>query len=105
MEKKEKKLLQLPSDLFDSQSHLPLCHLMDSRTCGAPFRSHVNKSVKDRTAPGPDKIRPEYLKILPSVVVNVLARLFLRNLSEYMVLDQWKATTTVLLAVREGRPS
>ncbi|KAK6762551.1 hypothetical protein RB195_023324 [Necator americanus] len=54
-------------------------------------------SVRNRTAPGPDRIRPEQLKNLPPVLVNTLARLFTRYLSECKVPKQWKTSKTVLL--------
>ncbi|VDO72150.1 unnamed protein product [Heligmosomoides polygyrus] len=42
-------------------------------------------SVKKRTAPSPDRIRPEHLKNLPPALINTLARLFTRYLSECKV--------------------
>ncbi|KAE9417850.1 hypothetical protein Angca_006047, partial [Angiostrongylus cantonensis] len=54
-------------------------------------------SVKNRTAPGPERIRSEYLKNLPPVLANALVRLFTRYLSECKVPPQWKAIKTVLL--------
>ncbi|VDP30211.1 unnamed protein product [Heligmosomoides polygyrus] len=50
-----------------------------------------------RTAPGPDRIRPEHLKNLPPTLINTLARLFTRYLSECKVPSQWKTSKTVLL--------
>ncbi|EYC22362.1 hypothetical protein Y032_0017g3304 [Ancylostoma ceylanicum] len=44
---------------------------------------HVIKSVNNRTALGPDRIRPEHLKNLPTALVDTLARLFTRYLSEW----------------------
>ncbi|KAE9420806.1 hypothetical protein Angca_003948, partial [Angiostrongylus cantonensis] len=58
---------------------------------------HAISSVKNRTAPGPDRIRSEHLKTLPPVLVNTLARLFTRYLSECKVPTQWKTSKTVLL--------
>ncbi|KAE9412275.1 hypothetical protein Angca_005495, partial [Angiostrongylus cantonensis] len=58
---------------------------------------HAISSVKNRTAPGPDRIRSEHLKNLPPVLVNTLARLFTRYLSECKVPIQWKTSKTVLL--------
>ncbi|KAE9415687.1 hypothetical protein Angca_006031, partial [Angiostrongylus cantonensis] len=58
---------------------------------------HAISSVKNRTAPGPDRIRSEHLKNLPPVLVSTLARLFTRYLSECMVPTQWKTSKTVLL--------
>ncbi|KAE9415090.1 hypothetical protein Angca_005315, partial [Angiostrongylus cantonensis] len=57
---------------------------------------HAISSVKNRREPGPDRIRP-HLKNLPPVLVNTLARLFTRYLSEYKVPTQWKISKTVLL--------
>ncbi|KAE9414095.1 hypothetical protein Angca_008584, partial [Angiostrongylus cantonensis] len=54
-------------------------------------------SVKSRTTPGPDGIKPEHLKNIPPVLVSTLARLFTRYLSEYKVPTQWKTSKTVLL--------
>ncbi|KAE9412688.1 hypothetical protein Angca_008687, partial [Angiostrongylus cantonensis] len=58
---------------------------------------HAISSVKNRTAPGPDRIRSEHLKNLTPVLVSTLARLFTRYLSECMVPTQWKTSKTVLL--------
>ncbi|KAE9413042.1 hypothetical protein Angca_010135, partial [Angiostrongylus cantonensis] len=57
---------------------------------------HAVSSVKNRTAPGPEKIRSEHLKNLPPVLVNTLARLFTRYLSECKV-SQWKTSKTVAM--------
>ncbi|KAK6766173.1 hypothetical protein RB195_025836 [Necator americanus] len=62
---------------------------------------HAIMSVRNRTAPGPDRIRPEHLKSLPPVLINTLARLFTRYLSECKVPKQWKTSKTVLLYKRE----
>ncbi|KAK6765513.1 hypothetical protein RB195_025430 [Necator americanus] len=43
---------------------------------------HAIMPVTNRTALGPDRIRPEHLKNLPPVLINTLARLFTRYLSE-----------------------
>ncbi|KJH40463.1 hypothetical protein DICVIV_13578 [Dictyocaulus viviparus] len=43
---------------------------------------HAMSSVRNRTAPGPDRIRPEHLKNLPPVIIKTLARLFTRYLYE-----------------------
>ncbi|KAE9414744.1 hypothetical protein Angca_006938, partial [Angiostrongylus cantonensis] len=58
---------------------------------------HTISSVKSRTAPDPDKIRSEYLKNLPPVLVNTLAWLFTRYLFECKAHTQWKTSKTVLL--------
>ncbi|KAK6763162.1 hypothetical protein RB195_023756 [Necator americanus] len=60
-------------------------------------------SVSNRTAPGLDRIRPEHLKSLPPVLINTLARLFTRYLSECKVPKQWKTSKTVLL-YKKGDP-
>ncbi|KAE9415017.1 hypothetical protein Angca_009324, partial [Angiostrongylus cantonensis] len=57
---------------------------------------HAISSVKNRTAPGPDRIRSEHLKKLPPVLVSTLARLFTRYLSECKAPTQWKISKTVL---------
>ncbi|VDP22021.1 unnamed protein product [Heligmosomoides polygyrus] len=56
---------------------------------------HAISSVKERAAPGPDRIRPEHLKNLPPTLINTLARLFTFYLSECKVLSQWKTSITV----------
>ncbi|KAK6727658.1 hypothetical protein RB195_005384 [Necator americanus] len=60
-------------------------------------------SVRNRTASGPDRIRPEHLKNLPPVLINTPARLFTRYLSECKVPIQWKTSNTVLL-YKKGDP-
>ncbi|KAE9418427.1 hypothetical protein Angca_009623, partial [Angiostrongylus cantonensis] len=57
---------------------------------------HATSSVKNRTAPGPDRVRSEHLKNHPPVLVSTLARLFTRYLSECKVPTQWKSSKTVL---------
>ncbi|KAK6744979.1 hypothetical protein RB195_011594 [Necator americanus] len=64
---------------------------------------HAIMSVKNRTAPGPGRIRPEQLKNLPPLLINTLARLFTRYLSECKVPKQWKTSKTVLL-YKNGDP-
>ncbi|KAK6761205.1 hypothetical protein RB195_022316 [Necator americanus] len=64
---------------------------------------HAIISVRNRTAPGPDRIRPEYLKSLPPVIINTLVRLFTPYLSECNVPKQWKTSKTVLL-YKKGDP-
>ncbi|KAK6734166.1 hypothetical protein RB195_017753 [Necator americanus] len=54
-------------------------------------------SVRDRTAPGPDKKRPAHPENLLPVLINTLARLFTRYLLECKVPKQWKTSKTVLL--------
>ncbi|KAE9414651.1 hypothetical protein Angca_008609, partial [Angiostrongylus cantonensis] len=63
-----------------------------------PFEiRHAISSVKNRTAPGPDRIRSKHLKHLPPVLVSTLARLFTRYLFKCKVPTQWKTSKTVLL--------
>ncbi|VDP33851.1 unnamed protein product [Heligmosomoides polygyrus] len=58
-------------------------------------RSDTHLVDEERTARGPDRIRPEHLKNLSPALINTLAlALFARYLSECMVPFQWK---TVLL--------
>ncbi|KAK6747830.1 hypothetical protein RB195_000802 [Necator americanus] len=64
---------------------------------------HAIMLVRNRTAPGPDRIRPEHLKNLKRVVINILARFFTRYLSECKVPKQWKTSKTVLL-YKKGDP-
>ncbi|EYC12427.1 hypothetical protein Y032_0047g1473 [Ancylostoma ceylanicum] len=103
----EKVIYEFYSDLFDSHVHLPPCHLReDEYVIPSVLPSevrHAIKSVKNRTAPGPDRIRPEHLKNLPTALVNTLARLFTRYLSECKVPSQWKTSRTVLL-YKKGDP-
>ncbi|KAK6756977.1 hypothetical protein RB195_015043 [Necator americanus] len=40
-------------------------------------------SLKNRTSPGLDRIKPEHLNYLPPVLINTLAKAFTRYLSEY----------------------
>ncbi|KAE9412543.1 hypothetical protein Angca_009448, partial [Angiostrongylus cantonensis] len=58
---------------------------------------HAISSVKNRTAPGPERIRLEHLKNLLPVLVNTMARFFTSYLSGCKVPTQWKASKTVLL--------
>ncbi|KAE9413542.1 hypothetical protein Angca_005156, partial [Angiostrongylus cantonensis] len=58
---------------------------------------HAISSVKIRTARGPERIRSEHLKNLLPILVNTLARLLTRYLSECKVPTQWKTSKTVLL--------
>ncbi|EPB76913.1 hypothetical protein ANCCEY_04039 [Ancylostoma ceylanicum] len=82
----EKAIYDFYSDLFDNHVHLPPCHLREdgyviSSVLPSEVR-HAIKSEKNRKAPGLDRIRPEHLKNLPTILVNTLARLFTRYLSE-----------------------
>ncbi|KAK6761695.1 hypothetical protein RB195_022685 [Necator americanus] len=103
----EKITYDFYSDLFDSHAHLPPEHLREdghviSEVLPCEIR-HAIMSVRNRTAPSPDRIRPEQLKNLPPVLINTLARLFTRYLSECMVPKQWKTSKTVLL-YKKGDP-
>ncbi|KAK6737547.1 hypothetical protein RB195_019946 [Necator americanus] len=81
--------------------HLPPHHLREDghiipEVLPSEIR-HVITSVRNRTAPSPDRIKPEQLKNLPPVLNNTLARFFTRYLSECKVPKQWKTSKTVLL--------
>ncbi|KAK6743985.1 hypothetical protein RB195_010967 [Necator americanus] len=103
----EKIIYDFYSDLFDSHVHLPPHHLReDGQVIPEVLPSEIRytiMSVRNRTAPGPDRIRPEHLKSLPPVLINTLARLFTRYLSECKVPKQWKTSKTVLL-YKKGDP-
>ncbi|KAK6735661.1 hypothetical protein RB195_018721 [Necator americanus] len=97
----EKIIYDFYSDLVDSHVHLPPHHLREDghvipEVLPSEIR-HAIMSVRNRTAPGPDRIRPEHLKNLPPVLINTLAKLFTRYLSECKVPKQWKINKTVLL--------
>ncbi|KAK6747893.1 hypothetical protein RB195_000851 [Necator americanus] len=97
----EKIIYDFYSDPFDSHVHLPPHHLREDQHVIPEVLpceiGHAIMSVRNRTAPGPDKIRPEQLKKLSPVLINTLARLFTRYLSECKVPKQWKTSKTVLL--------
>ncbi|EYC45315.1 hypothetical protein Y032_0432g1354 [Ancylostoma ceylanicum] len=102
----EEVIYDFYSDLFDSHVHLPPCHLREDGNVITVLSSelrHSIKSVKNRTAPGPDRIRPDHLKNLPTALVNTLARLFTRYLSECKIPSQWETSRTVLL-YKKGDP-
>ncbi|KAK6735423.1 hypothetical protein RB195_018564 [Necator americanus] len=103
----EKIIYDFYSDLFDSHVHLPPHHLRkDGLVIPEVLPSEIRRaimSVRNRTAPGPDRIRPEHLKNLPPVLINTLAKLFTRYLSECKVPKQWKINKTVLL-YKKGDP-
>ncbi|VDM57472.1 unnamed protein product [Angiostrongylus costaricensis] len=88
------------SDLFDSHVHLSSCEIKENGYIVPPVLlseiRHAILSVKNRTAPGPDRIRPEHLRNLPPVLVNTLAQLFTRYLTEYKVPTLWTTSKTVL---------
>uniref|UniRef100_A0A7I4XRA8 Reverse transcriptase domain-containing protein n=1 Tax=Haemonchus contortus TaxID=6289 RepID=A0A7I4XRA8_HAECO len=58
--------------------------------------------MRNGTAPGPDRIKAEHLKSLPTVIVKTLARLFTRYLSQCKVPISWKTSKTVLLYKKIG---
>ncbi|KAK6765443.1 hypothetical protein RB195_025383 [Necator americanus] len=97
----EKIIYDFYPDLFDSHVHLPPHHLREDghvipEVLPSEIR-HAIMSVRNRTAPGPDRVRPEHLKNLPPVLINTLGRLFTRYLSECKNPKQWKTSKTVLL--------
>ncbi|KAK6739366.1 hypothetical protein RB195_021036 [Necator americanus] len=103
----EKIMYDFYYDLFDSHVHLPPHHLReDGQVIPEVLPSeirHAIMSVRNRTAPCPDRIRAEHLKSLPPVLVNTLARFFTRYLSECKVPKHWKTSKTVLL-YKKGDP-
>ncbi|KAK6765184.1 hypothetical protein RB195_025215 [Necator americanus] len=103
----EKIIYDFYSDLFNSHVHLPPHHLReDGQVIPEVLPSeirHAIMSVRNRTAPDPDRIRPEHLKSLLPVLINTLARLFTHYLSECKVPKQWKTSNTVLL-YKKGDP-
>ncbi|WKY03173.1 hypothetical protein Q1695_016459 [Nippostrongylus brasiliensis] len=103
----EKVIHDFYSDLFDSHVHLPEYPIPnDGHVIPAVLPSeirHVISSMKNRTAPGLDRIRSEHLKTLPPVLINTLARLFTRYLSDCKVPAIWKTSCTVLL-YKKGDP-
>ncbi|KAK6749514.1 hypothetical protein RB195_001867 [Necator americanus] len=103
----EKIIFDFYSDLFDSHVHLLPHHLReDGQVIPEVLPSeirHAIMSARNRTAPGPDRIRPEHLKSLPPVLIDTLARLFIRYLLECKVPKQWKTSKTVFL-YKKGDP-
>ncbi|KAK6760832.1 hypothetical protein RB195_022048 [Necator americanus] len=72
------------SDLFVLRS-MSTCLLTIRGKMDMPFPEvlpsevrHAIMSVRNRTSPGPDRIRPEHVKNLPPVLINTPARLFTR---------------------------
>ncbi|KAK6763720.1 hypothetical protein RB195_024157 [Necator americanus] len=103
----ERIIYDFHSDLFDSHVHL-LPHRLreDGHVIPEVLPSEIRyviMTVRNRMAPGLDRIRPEQLKNLPPVIINTLARLFTRYLSECKVPKQWKTSKTVLL-YKKGDP-
>ncbi|KJH46476.1 hypothetical protein DICVIV_07471, partial [Dictyocaulus viviparus] len=88
------------TNLFGSHVRLPPCNerkddYVVPNVLPSEIR-HAISSVRNRTAPGPDRIRPEHLKNLPPVIIKTLARLFIRYLSDCKVPSQWKTSRTVI---------
>ncbi|KAK6741926.1 hypothetical protein RB195_009667 [Necator americanus] len=81
-----KVIHDLYSNVFDSPRPLASSPSEGRWTCqsnGPPFRSHDMMSVKNRTPSGSNRVKPEPLEYLPPVLINSVARLFTRYLSEY----------------------
>nr|CDJ86693.1 RNA-directed DNA polymerase from mobile element [Haemonchus contortus] len=101
----EKVIYDFYSDLFDSHVYLPTPHLRQDEYIAPSVLSseirHAITSMKNCTAPGPDRIRPEHLKSIPPVIIKTLAKLFTRYLSECKVPTLWKTSKTVLLYKKE----
>ncbi|KAK6764753.1 hypothetical protein RB195_024906 [Necator americanus] len=86
---------------FDTHVNLPSHHLREDgnvlpEVLPCELRDAI-MSVKNRTAPGSDRIRSEHLKNLPPVLINIRARLFTRCLSECKIPKQWNTSKIVLL--------
>nr|CDJ89008.1 RNA-directed DNA polymerase (reverse transcriptase) domain containing protein [Haemonchus contortus] len=103
----EKVIYDFYSDLFDSHVYLPTHHLrQDEYIAPSVLPSeirHAITSMKNCTAPGPDRINPEHLKSIPPVIIKTLARPFTRYLLECKVPTSWKTSKTVLL-YKKGDP-
>ncbi|VDP55578.1 unnamed protein product [Heligmosomoides polygyrus] len=85
--------------LFDSHVHLPHAIFPGwSRRllCSSETRLAIS-SVKKHTASASQRIRRDYLKNLPPALINIMALLFTRYLSECKVSSQWMTRKTVLL--------
>ncbi|XGW30151.1 hypothetical protein V3C99_009282 [Haemonchus contortus] len=95
------------SDLFGSHVYLPTHHLRQNEYIAPSVLPseirHAITSMKNCTAPGPDRIKPEHLKSIPPVIIKTLARLFTQYLSESKVPTSWKTSKTVLL-YKKGDP-
>ncbi|KAK6728236.1 hypothetical protein RB195_005712 [Necator americanus] len=88
----EKIIYDFYSHLFDSHVLLAPHHLREDghvipEVLPSKIR-HAIMSIRNRTAPGLDRIGAEHLKNLPPVLINTLARLFTRYLSECKVPKQ-----------------
>uniref|UniRef100_A0A0K0DAY1 Reverse transcriptase domain-containing protein n=1 Tax=Angiostrongylus cantonensis TaxID=6313 RepID=A0A0K0DAY1_ANGCA len=97
----EKIIHEYYSDLFDSHVHLPSYEIKEDGYGVPPVVPseirHAISSVKNRTAPGPERIRSEHLKNLPPVHVSTLARLKTRYLSECKIPTNWTTSKIMLL--------
>ncbi|KAK6751612.1 hypothetical protein RB195_003182 [Necator americanus] len=103
----EKIIYDFYSDLSHSHVRFPLHHLReDGHVIPEVLPSEIRHSimsVRSRTSPSLDRMKPEQLKSLPPLLINTLARLFTRYLSECKVPKQWKTSKTVLL-YKKGDP-
>ncbi|KJH45350.1 hypothetical protein DICVIV_08596, partial [Dictyocaulus viviparus] len=88
----EKIICDYYSNLFGSHVRLPPCNeRKDDYVVPNVLPSEIRyaiPSIRNRTAPGIDRIRPEHLKNLPPVIIKTLARLFTRFLSDCKVPSQ-----------------
>ncbi|XGW10365.1 hypothetical protein V3C99_012117 [Haemonchus contortus] len=85
------------SDLFDSHVCLPTILGKTNISLLRFFISKFDMPSRRCTAPGPDRIKPEYLKCLPPTLTG----LFTRYLSECKVPTSWKTSKTVSLYQKE----
>ncbi|KAK6764851.1 hypothetical protein RB195_024971 [Necator americanus] len=97
----KKVVLDFSTDLFDSHVNLPLHHMEEDEhvipeVLPSKIR-HAIMSVKNRTSPGPDKIKSEHLKNFPPILIITLARLFTLYLSELKVSRQRKSSRSMQL--------
>ena len=88
----EKIIHKYYSDLFNSHVLLPQCEIKEDGYVVPPILPseirHAISLVKNRTTPGPDRIRPEHLKNVPPVLINTQDRLFTGYLLECKVPNQ-----------------
>ncbi|KAK6755417.1 hypothetical protein RB195_014031 [Necator americanus] len=103
----EKIIHDFDFDLFESHVHLPPHHLReDGHVISQVLPSEVRRaimSVRNHNVAGADRMKSEYLKYLPPVLINTLARLFVRYLSECKGPKKQKTSKTVLL-YKKGDP-
>uniref|UniRef100_A0A7I4YWJ9 Reverse transcriptase domain-containing protein n=1 Tax=Haemonchus contortus TaxID=6289 RepID=A0A7I4YWJ9_HAECO len=73
----EKVIYDFHLNLFDSHVYLPTHHLgQDEYIAPSVLPSeirHAITSMKNNTAPGPDRIKPEFLKSISPVIIKTLA--------------------------------